>query len=129
MVSSIAFIYYFIFFPLIIIWDYVIESIFWYNQVHFPTFNPSLQPFQHMASLSQTYHITNLTFHDLVMEIMRNSFIHRFILHLSTHLFLCQTCFQHMIFTCKCMNLWMNEFHSMILIINSMYVKFVMQVS
>jgi hypothetical protein len=38
-----------------------------------------------------------------------HSFIHRFILHLSTHLFVCQTYFQHMIFVCKMYNYeWTN---------------------
>jgi hypothetical protein len=47
-------------------------------------------------------------------KIMWHFFIHRFVLHLSTHLFMCQTCFQCMIFMCKMyesMNEWiLHEF-------------------
>jgi len=32
---------------------------------------------------------------------MWHLFIHKFVFHLSTHLSMCQTCFQHMIFMCK----------------------------
>jgi hypothetical protein len=82
--------------------------------------------------------IIKLTFHDLIMEIVQNSFIHnwyisctiwkhiwnksffkdtkfvwhsfihRFILHSSTHLFVCQMCFQLMVFVHK-MYEFMNE--------------------
>jgi hypothetical protein len=35
------------------------------------------------------------------VKFMWHSFIHRFILHSSIHLSMCQTCFQHMTFACK----------------------------
>jgi hypothetical protein len=50
--------------------------------------------------------------------------INRFIFHLSTHLFIYQTCFQCIIFMCK-MCESMNEKLYMIFIINLSYVKFV----
>jgi len=34
-------------------------------------------------------------------KFVQHLFIHRFIFHLSTHLSMCQTCFQRMIFVCK----------------------------
>jgi len=54
-----------------------------------------------------------------------DSFIHKFVLYSSTHLFMCQTCFQCMIFVCKMYNLWMNEIRT-IFIINLLHAKFMM---
>jgi hypothetical protein len=50
---------------------------------------------------------------DLLQDVkfIWDSFIHKFILYPSTHLFMCQTCFQCMIFVCK-MYKFMNERNS-----------------
>ncbi len=45
------------------------------------------------------------------VELMCHLFIHWFVFHLSTHLSMCQMCFQHIIFVCKMyelMNEWTN---------------------
>jgi hypothetical protein len=55
---------------------------------------------------------------------MWHSIIHMFVFHLSTHLFMCQMCFQCMIFMCE--NGWTYEWTNFTCFINLLHAKFVM---